>query len=271
MTDRTTSLSMPTCQGAITLPQRRRYRSVRCLIGYNRVVTHSFPHRFNSKRAQQLLNIVQATAGAGSRIDRISSALVGLPYETNGLIGSADSPEVFTAPLDRYDCVTFVETVLAFAQSRTTARFLERLRNSRYASGKIEWKRRNHYMTEWIRNNIRTGAIARISALRGTRQKNRVLNVVPGFPARQITFACVPKQQFMKQAANVQTGDLIFFASTRPHLDVFHCGILINNGSGLMVRHASRSRGAVVEQKVGEFLKQNRMAGVIVVRPAEIS
>ncbi len=33
------------------------------------------------------------------------------------------------------------------------------------------------------------------------------------------------------------------------------------------MRHASRSRGFVVEQELSEFLKANRMAGVIVARP----
>jgi hypothetical protein len=36
------------------------------------------------------------------------------------------------------------------------------------------------------------------------------------------------------------------------------------------MRHASRSQGFVVEQELREFLKTNRMAGVIVVRPQEV-
>jgi hypothetical protein len=69
----------------------------------------------------------------------------------------------------------------------------------------------------------------------------------------------------------LRTGDLIFFASTRTHLDVFHCGIIARNGDRVLVRHASRSRGAVVEQELNDFLKANRMAGVIIVRPKEYS
>src|SRR5205814_491070 len=145
----------------------------------------------------------------------------------------------FTVALQHFDCVTFVETVLAFAQSRNTTEFLERLRNIRYASGKIEWKRRNHYMTEWIRNNVRLGSVARIPHFKGTREKERLLNVVPGLAARRMRFACVPKSKLRQSADKFRTGDLIFFASTRSHLDVFHCGILINNGAGLMMRHAS--------------------------------
>jgi cell wall-associated NlpC family hydrolase len=73
----------------------------------------------------------------------------------------------------------------------------------------------------------------------------------------------------LRNSHKIETGDLIFFASTRAHLDVFHCGILIRNGHGVLLRHASRSKGSVVEQPLGEFLKQNRMAGAIVVRSTE--
>jgi hypothetical protein len=37
------------------------------------------------------------------------------------------------------------------------------------------------------------------------------------------------------------------------------------------MRHASRSQGLVVEQELREFLKANRMAGVIVVRPQAVT
>jgi hypothetical protein len=36
-----------------------------------------------------------------------------------------------------------------------------------------------------------------------------------------------------------------------------------------MLRHASRSRGLVVEQELSKFLKTNRMTGVIAARPQE--
>jgi hypothetical protein len=69
----------------------------------------------------------------------------------------------------------------------------------------------------------------------------------------------------------MQSGDLIFFASTRGNLDVFHAGIIVRDGNRVLMRHASRSHGFVVEQELGEFLKANRMAGVIVVRPQGVT
>ena len=68
----------------------------------------------------------------------------------------------------------------------------------------------------------------------------------------------------------LQTADLIFFVSTRKHLDVFHAGIIVRDGGKVFMRHASRSQGLVVEQQLSGFLKTNRMAGVIVMRPQAV-
>jgi hypothetical protein len=69
----------------------------------------------------------------------------------------------------------------------------------------------------------------------------------------------------------LRSGDLIFFASTRKNLDMFHAGIIVRDGEKILMRHASRSQGGVVEQELSEFLKANRMAGVIVVRPQPVT
>jgi hypothetical protein len=186
------------------------------------------------------------------------------------LVGSADTPEVFTVSLDTFDCVTYVETVLALSFASNADEFQEWLRKIRYEGGRIAWERRNHYMTGWIRSNKRAGLLRRL-ALPGVHVavKERTLNGVPGLPAVRSRFACVPKPAIRKLMRRLETGDLIFFASTRKHHDVFHCGIIVRDGDRVLVRHASRSRDAVVEQDLSEFLKANRMSGVIVARPRE--
>ena len=97
--------------------------------------------------------------------------------------------------------------------------------------------------------------------------RSRVLNLLPGLAPKRIRVKCIPKSDIHRIERSLETGDLIFFASTRKNLDIFHCGIIVRNGTTLLMRHASRSRGLVVEQNLNEFLKANRMAGVIVVRP----
>jgi len=207
------------------------------------------------------------------RVDSISRQFLGRPYVTNPLIGSADTPEVFIAGMDGirsgFDCVTYMETVLARANARNAKDYASFLRRIRYESGRVDWKRRNHYMTNWIRNNARAGLVQPLNFGTASIPKQRQLNIVPGLPPQKQRFSCVPKRRLGQIARNIQSGDVIFFASTRPHLDVYHCGIVIRDGERLLMRHASRSQGGVVEQDLSTFLKANRMAGIILARPVE--
>jgi hypothetical protein len=223
------------------------------------------PIRDVQKALRQTRNI----CGQAPRIESLSRRFLGRPYVANSLIGSASAPEVFTYSLGAFDCVTYMETVLALAASRTPEGFLSSLRKIRYAGGAVDWRKRNHYMTDWIRSNVSSGWVRRVRLKGPLRRKTRVLNVLPGFPPRKRQFTCTPKAALDKAAAGIHSGDLIFFASTRVHNDVFHCGIVIRANGALLLRHASRSQGGVVEQSLSSFLEQNRMAGVLLVRPAD--
>jgi cell wall-associated NlpC family hydrolase len=207
------------------------------------------------------------------RVDSISRQFLGRPYVTNPLIGSVDTPETFIAGIDGirggFDCVTYVETVIARSYARNTKDYASFLRRIRYESGRVDWKRRNHYMTNWIRNNAHAGFVQPLNFGTASITKQRQLDMVPGLPPQKQRFSCVPKRRLGKVAPGVRSGDLIFFASTRPHLDVYHCGIVIRDRERLLMRHASRSQGGVVEQDLSSFLKANRMAGVILARPVE--
>lgn len=227
---------------------------------------HAQPRSLSRRRVERLLSKTRSKGSAGNRIEVLSRQLLGLPYKTN-LIGSVDIPEVFVASVGEFDCVTYMETVVALARSSKTDEFTEWLRAIRYDNGRVQWEQRNHYMTDWIRNNTRSGILRGISAKVPTIVKKRTLNMVPGLSPKKKRFECVPKLSMKKLKPYLQTGDLIFFASTRKHLDVFHCGILVLDGDRTLLRHAARSRGGVVEQDLVEFLKNNRMAGVIVARP----
>jgi len=207
------------------------------------------------------------------RVESISRQLLGRPYVTNPLIGSADTPEVFVAGFDGirrgFDCVTYVETVVARAYAHNSKDYASFLRRLRYESGRVDWKRRNHYMTNWIRNNARAGLVKQVDFGRAATTTQRLLDVVPGLHPQMQRFSYLPKRKLGNASTDIQSGDLIFFASTNPHLDVYHCGVVIREGERLLMRHSTRSQGGVVEQELGTFLKANRMAGVILARPIE--
>ena len=233
---------------------------------------HADPRGLVRRRVEQLLSKTRHVDSSASRIDVLSRHFLGQPYIPNPLIGSADTAEVFTASFDGFDCVTYIETIVALARASNVDDFTEWLRKIRYERGRIQWERRNHYMTQWIRNNLREGIIRQVSIPAvATLSKERVLNVVPGLDPLRTRVKCVPKAGLQRLERFLQSGDLIFFASTRKNLDMFHAGIIVRDGKRVSMRHASRSQGGVVEQELSEFLKTNRMAGVVVVRPQPVT
>lgn len=199
----------------------------------------------------------------------LSSSLIGCPYEAHGLVGSAAEPEIFTASLDGFDCVTYVETVLALARACDPGTFADELRRIRYDDGRVEWSRRNHYMTDWVRRNARAGLVRPVAAGALATRREKLLNAVPGLPARKASFTCVPKARFRAFEPRLRNGDILLFCSTKGGLDVFHCGLLVRKDESWKLRHASRSAGLVVEADLAAFLRANRMAGLVAVRPVE--
>jgi len=71
----------------------------------------------------------------------------------------------------------------------------------------------------------------------------------------------------MDAVERVETGDLIFFVSTRTTLDVFHTGLMVRREGTPLLRHATRTAGAVIEQRLDEFITTNMMAGFFLLRP----
>jgi cell wall-associated NlpC family hydrolase len=233
---------------------------------------HAGLRGLSRRRVEQLLSKTKHEDVAASRIEILSRHFLGLPYQPNPLIGSTDIAEVFTASFDGFDCVTYIETVIALARASNVDDFTDWLRKIRYERGRIQWDRRNHYMTGWIRNNVRAGIIKPVpTPAVPTLSRERVLNVVPGLRPQRARIKCVPKPAVPRLEQYLQSGDLIFFASTRKNLDMFHAGIIVRDNNKVLMRHASRSQGGVVEQELSEFLKANRMAGVIVVRPQPVT
>ncbi|HXF05973.1 MAG TPA: N-acetylmuramoyl-L-alanine amidase-like domain-containing protein [Blastocatellia bacterium] len=227
----------------------------------------TFHDRRTLAEVNRLLRRIGAEAAVGERMKTIARLLHGRPYRENPLVGSADSPEVFTFSLRAFDCVTYIETVLALALARSARDFLRWLRRIRYRNGRVTWRDRHHYMVEWIRANARQGVIADLTRGPMTVSRSKTLAVVAGRAPRRVRFRLFPKRMIGRIAPQMRDGDLLFFASTRKYLDVFHVGLVFVGADGITLSHAARSRGQVIEQPLEHFLRENRMAGVLWVRP----
>ncbi|HJQ24114.1 MAG TPA: N-acetylmuramoyl-L-alanine amidase-like domain-containing protein [Blastocatellia bacterium] len=214
-----------------------------------------------------MLKEVRDTDEFGKRMERLSARLLDAPYLSNPLGGGPDAPESLGIRFDGFDCVTYVETVLALAGSRTVEEFGDALREMRYADGKVDWRNRNHYMADWVKQNRRRGIVKDMTNGPRAVTRTRRLSLIRELPARTVTFRVFPKRALAHLRRVAATGDIALFASTRRNLDVFHMGFIIKRGDDVWLRHASRSAGRVVEQPLADFLKAQRMSGIILLRP----
>src|SRR5215510_14459187 len=109
------------------------------------------PLGFRPRRVDRLLSKTKSCHSAASKINVLSRYFLGHPYTVNPLIGSPERPETFVASIDGFDCVTYVETILALSRASQSGEFPDWLRKIRYDGGRVKWSSRNHYMTDWIR------------------------------------------------------------------------------------------------------------------------
>jgi hypothetical protein len=202
-----------------------------------------------------------------SRLGRISQDLVGRPYLAFPLGGGPTEAERLVSRLDAFDCVTYVETVLALAFSRRPEDFETQLARLRYEHGRIDWFARNHYMSLWMERNAAAG---RVAVLDGagfeTESRPRTLSSLAGFPPIAYRLRHLPPTAAAR--FSWADGDVLLFVSHRRELDFFHTGVLVRD-HGPLLRHASRSRAMVVEEPLADFVARSDPAGVCAVRPIE--
>ena len=225
------------------------------------------PAGLDLAEASRILTHVDEKTDFGERIARISEHFLGRPYVEGSLGGGPDLPEALRVSLEAFDCVTYIEVVLALARTQTTDEFVDAIRRIRYKNGKVDWFQRNHYMVDWTRNNEELRFIANLTTGPLTAVKTCTLDLIAGLPTKTTTFSYFPNPSLDAIVERVETGDLIFFVSTKTTLDVFHTGLLVKREGNPLLRHATRTANAVIEQNLSDFISKNIMAGFTLLRP----
>lgn len=218
---------------------------------------------------QRLLAEVEGVQPLSARLERLSGALLGRPYVDGPLIGSAEQPEELVTRLDAFDCVTYIETVLALGRCRDAADFPAQLTALRYEEGRIDWRARNHYMSWWLERNVAAGLVEPLLAHQLVSEPApRMLSVLSGFKPERRRLRWLPSAQAGRLDAAGRSGDVVCFVSVRPGLDTFHVGLLVQ-GKKARLRHSSHSRGGVVEEPLNAFLAREETPGLLLARPLE--
>ena len=223
--------------------------------------------------ADRLLRKASGATSTADRMALLARALLGRPYLCNPLAGGPGLPESLEPNLAGFDCVTFIESVLALARSRCADEFAQELVAMRYRIGKITWEGRLHYFTDWMRANERRGAIRNRTAGAGSHPLTVMLDLINGLPGRTVRLQVVPKNSLDRAGRRITDGSLIAFASLRRGLDFFHTGLVFweqhatPSGRRLLLYHAPKSIGRVVMEPLEDFLARNRMRGVAFAAP----
>ena len=215
----------------------------------------------------RLIKEARAHGNVSQRVEFISRALLGVRYQANTLIGGARRKELFVLRDDAFDCVTYCEAVLAAALASDYAEYADLLRRIRYAQGEVRWAERNHDFAQWSRRIVENRICRPVGMAFTTIEKT--LNG-EGLGKRRYAISAVATPTLMANRKSLQAGDVIGFVSRRRALDFFHTGFIVFNQRGdLILRHASRRRGRVVDEDMRSFVAATGVRHVTLLRAQE--
>lgn len=232
--------------------------------------------KWTEDKLDRLLKEASTISDCGARVDFLSRQFLKTQYKESTLIGDINTTEVFVLNLAAFDCFTFIDCIEAMRRSKSYSLFKENLKNLRYRSGKIAFKNRNHFFTDWkvFNPDLFVDVTKEIGeercklASKRLNEKKEGVFFLPGVASklREVTYIpsiCVDK----KVVEKLMTGDYIGIYSKEEGLDVSHVGIAIKKKGAIDLRHASslRTKREVLDEDLIKYLESK--PGIIVLRP----
>ena len=218
---------------------------------------------------RQLIADVRPMKTVVERMKHSSGKLLGSVYLRNPLIGSPTEAEVLVTRMDGFDCMTYLESVLALVRAKSPDDFAALLRKIRYRNGQVTYQQRLHYATDWAHHLVAMGWLTDMTIGEHTIFREKTLDLVPGIAPVTAQLRYYPKQELAAVIRWLKDGDLILFASGRKGLDVSHAGLIVREGERVLLRNASRSHKKVIDQDLVEFFKTLPMNGFMIFRPKD--
>lgn len=233
----------------------------------------------------------------GEIMQAIAPRFLGTPYQA-GLLEQSKA-ERLVVTLKGFDCVLFIETVLAIArgvavQDYSYDTFSDRLRDQRYENGQIDgYCSRLHYFSAWIQDNQKRGTVKNIaSELEGVplqKTLNFMSNHRQSYPQianddanyqcivemeaelEDLTVDYIPTNQIRRVYSQLQPGDIIGVATNIAGLDVTHTGLVYRQPDGTMgLIHASPAGEVTIARDLQGYVGNVRNAiGILVARPVD--
>jgi D-alanyl-D-alanine carboxypeptidase/D-alanyl-D-alanine-endopeptidase (penicillin-binding protein 4) len=223
------------------------------------------------KDARRLWYSADSIKDLHQRMDFFSKALLERPYML-GPTGEGWSAQIERKPLfetRHFDCVTFIEHVMALAYSKAPDSLLSTLTKIRYEDGIPRYQNRKHYFVEdWIRKSPEwVEEIYRNADSSGQREmdkkgfyKSKGIPYKSPNPKTLLKFT--PLDSAIKYADEWEFDDPVLgvaFVHSYQKIWVSHTGFLIHQkGKPLLLRHASSKHKEVHEEPLTEYLKSRK-------------
>jgi hypothetical protein len=198
--------------------------------------------------------------------------------------------------LREFDCVTFVENVVALAWLRTSRKksfeaFRRILQKIRYRQGRLQgYSSRLHYFSEWIYDNEQKGIVRDVTKEIGGWPASKAVTFMTAhadlYPPlkRAINFQqmtaveraisgkklfFIPKNALMRLENRIQESDLIAITTNTEGLDVHHVGFASRVKNRIHLFHASSAEGRVAlsSKTLYRYLMESEVrSGIMVAR-----
>ena len=230
----------------------------------------------------------------GEILQAIGDNFLGKPY-AEGLLDKSGAEKLIIT-LNKFDCVLFVETVLAISRGVAVKdydyqNFVNRIEEQRYSNGKMNgYCSRLHYFSEWINDNQKRQTVENITAQLGGIPMNKTLNFMsqhrssyPQMAKDEATYQCIvgieadlakttvnyiPTNRIKSIYSQLKPGDIVAVATDVKGLDVTHTGFVYRNADGnLGLIHASPAGAVTVAYDLQRYISRVESAiGIVVAR-----
>jgi len=231
-------------------------------------------------------------------IQTVSTKFLGATYR-EGLLNRGETEKLFVS-LTEFDCVLFVEIVLAFSRNLLITNpsyenFVQNLQEVRYANGKLDgYCSRLHYFSEWIRDNQKRNIVRDRTADLGGIPLQKQLNFMsnhwqkyPQLKNSEANYQCIlameqklelemqsqplryiPSAKIRSIYPLLKAGDIIAVTTDIKGLDATHTGFVYPTTNGIDFIHASPSGKVKISPDLQRYVENvDHAIGIMVARP----
>ena len=214
----------------------------------------------------------------------IGQYFIGAPYLANRL--SKSNPEKVYFSFADFDCVTYVENVLALYNSKGNhIQFSENLIKIRY-NDSISYENRNHYLTSGLEKLVKLNILTPINNPFNSKSvfksidylsehvnnkhidRSKLIKTENSISSRPIYYFDSMNDSDTKIL--IQNGDVIAFLSSRNDLDFKHVGFVYIKNNKRYILHASQEKKVVCisDVTIDQYLSKNKnINGFQIYRP----